>query len=1267
MVDGNGSSQPTPDIQAFVVHTRKPHLIVGNYQKYFDQAVYERYKHQQYVRLWLPLFPFPPSLLPRLQSDPLNEFQQFLAWGEPELVDEAVCVTADWTNELSGGPPVPLTYGTLEVGFLRQESDELSLAPLELDVATMCAAQAYCLSAELYKSTLPGTIDAIGRAMAAVVWPGQTKLRVPMPSWRTPEVWTYPEASQWQVGIPVRGESPDGAPELTALVDFGNSSVVAVSTNLSDPLKKSVEEAVRLALRLDDQTADLYTLIETAEEQRYVGTQYPDPRLAEILQEICRESGARKSLHFLFECSDSVQDGRQWTQVGRPVGWPSSEMPADPDNAGMSLVDDALKNEHAEYNQGHGFVALPLSLDDRKSAVILLAYSAEIEFSDSRRMELEGRVGRWGYRLSLRHLLLQERFARLASQLREEIRQVRSAVNESADNRHIDQFSQVLLSKAVERLGLVGTMLTIFSAPETGPPSVERYWCRGLGDKASHKVMNDRFVGEAPAGPCKQAVTQGKMLVYEPGDSSRSTDLADVIQDFRSREQQLEEDSDGDRLAQMHHLVGLVESNVLQTVLVIPLLCREPSTYQFQAVLTVFLPGEHHFTSTHRQLIQELGSMIGEALADAVTLDIQTYEKAGSDRLEILRKELDQSKNSDDIVGLLLRALSSPPPHKSTPLGTTMRERWSLSNDIVFWELASDRKEMVARSWRGEVISVLEELTIIDSREHPFFARASKVGDLAPEQVSPLTNFRPWTLELSRQSDSPLLRAYAGLASYKWLLTFPLARADQKVFGVVDCLRCDPLVPHEESALQVLLRRLSLQVYAALDRSFYESAFATARYLTEKTEPSFQMMRAQEAYQFLVQSVKEQVGFEHCDLFLERNGTMLLHASSRLKGAVPDAKRADYLCRADASGDVLGRALSSRRHQVSHAGGRPKTHDDLSLQLRKHLEDDYEFERLAIPLSGSQQDRVTGLLYVRGPLSEVLHKTPGHSSPTVKKTGLIAQEHIRRVKDLAIVMHRIARMAALIEQQGWLIDELQHSLGQRLQLVRSWADDCLRTLNQSRFPAKKVADLRWNLRRGFDQVREAMANLEIYARMATHFETSGFQRVDLAVLINACRHLMDPQAVSKNCNIVRSIRKIEPVYAHETLLRTAVWNLLDNAIKYSWDGRDIEVKLTESKGSIRLIIENYGVGIPRPDLKRIFQPYVRSAVPDAKGARRGSGIGLAVVRHIIETVHRGHIDARSDPTAGVAPGESPEQTANHPYITTLIVRLSRTELESLGS
>jgi signal transduction histidine kinase len=101
-----------------------------------------------------------------------------------------------------------------------------------------------------------------------------------------------------------------------------------------------------------------------------------------------------------------------------------------------------------------------------------------------------------------------------------------------------------------------------------------------------------------------------------------------------------------------------------------------------------------------------------------------------------------------------------------------------------------------------------------------------------------------------------------------------------------------------------------------------------------------------------------------------------------------------------------------------------------------------------------------------------------------------------------------------------------------------------------------------------------------------------------------------------------------PIRADRELLSLAVWNLLDNAMKYSPDCRTIRIDLSQDGTRVSIAVRDRGIGIPRQDRRRIFKKFERGAQP-AGSAVQGTGIGLALVQHVVQA-HGGEVRLESE-------------------------------------
>ena len=97
-------------------------------------------------------------------------------------------------------------------------------------------------------------------------------------------------------------------------------------------------------------------------------------------------------------------------------------------------------------------------------------------------------------------------------------------------------------------------------------------------------------------------------------------------------------------------------------------------------------------------------------------------------------------------------------------------------------------------------------------------------------------------------------------------------------------------------------------------------------------------------------------------------------------------------------------------------------------------------------------------------------------------------------------------------------------------------------------------------------------------------------------------------------------------------LRSALFNLVQNAIKYSGDGSHIAIETELSARSVEIIVNDDGIGIPPEHIPRLTERFYR-----VDGSRNsstgGSGLGLAIVKHVLNR-HGGHLEIRSAPGKG---------------------------------
>lgn len=126
-------------------------------------------------------------------------------------------------------------------------------------------------------------------------------------------------------------------------------------------------------------------------------------------------------------------------------------------------------------------------------------------------------------------------------------------------------------------------------------------------------------------------------------------------------------------------------------------------------------------------------------------------------------------------------------------------------------------------------------------------------------------------------------------------------------------------------------------------------------------------------------------------------------------------------------------------------------------------------------------------------------------------------------------------------------------------------------------------------------------------------------------VVDAARTIPAYQGRNVNLFISRVPAPLPPVRGDRDLLSLAVYNLVENALKYSSPADSVEVRALEDGKAVVVEVADSGGGIASEDLSRIFEELYRGA--NAR-TTEGSGLGLALVNRII-SLHGGQIDVRS--------------------------------------
>jgi len=200
------------------------------------------------------------------------------------------------------------------------------------------------------------------------------------------------------------------------------------------------------------------------------------------------------------------------------------------------------------------------------------------------------------------------------------------------------------------------------------------------------------------------------------------------------------------------------------------------------------------------------------------------------------------------------------------------------------------------------------------------------------------------------------------------------------------------------------------------------------------------------------------------------------------------------------------------------------------------------------------------------------------------------------------------------ERQDSFLNAVTHELKTPITSIRLY----LETLQSRPLDEEKRRDFYRIMLEDADRLLGTVEQV-LKAGEARHASRRNWQEVDFAELtrntleLARLRHNLKPEALRFGAEPSKDL----VVMGNSEELRTAVFNLLDNAIKYSGEQKNIVVDVrTPDIDSILFSVRDQGIGIPRVELKRIFNRFYRIQ-NRATGKVKGTGLGLFIVRAVV--------------------------------------------------
>jgi two-component system sensor histidine kinase CpxA len=213
-----------------------------------------------------------------------------------------------------------------------------------------------------------------------------------------------------------------------------------------------------------------------------------------------------------------------------------------------------------------------------------------------------------------------------------------------------------------------------------------------------------------------------------------------------------------------------------------------------------------------------------------------------------------------------------------------------------------------------------------------------------------------------------------------------------------------------------------------------------------------------------------------------------------------------------------------------------------------------------------------------------------------------------------------ARIEALVSRQRQLIYDISHELRSPLARLNVALD-----LGRQRKGNDPAFD---HMEQDIECLNDMIERLLTVARLDASAPVAMAQ-VDLTDLVSQIVRSAEFELQERNGEIQLSSADKYFIQGNAELLHSAIENVIRNAVRYTGPGNAVDVRLepTGTPGTIRVLVRDYGPGVPETELSKIFQPFYRVA-DDRNRASGGTGLGLAIADRVVR-IHNGIISARN--------------------------------------
>ena len=225
-----------------------------------------------------------------------------------------------------------------------------------------------------------------------------------------------------------------------------------------------------------------------------------------------------------------------------------------------------------------------------------------------------------------------------------------------------------------------------------------------------------------------------------------------------------------------------------------------------------------------------------------------------------------------------------------------------------------------------------------------------------------------------------------------------------------------------------------------------------------------------------------------------------------------------------------------------------------------------------------------------------------------------------------VLCHDITQLKRLDQIRSDFVANVSHELRTPLSILRGYIETLLDNPKTPREELSRILEVMERHSKRLGLLVDDLLNL---ARLEASDTNLDISQVRVSELFNNVIRDWKGKLGKKNLKVVVDLPPDAPVIrADGTRLQEVLYNLLDNALKYSRENGEIRLQAAGRGSEIVLSVSDNGIGIGKDDLPRIFERFYRA--DKARGRELGgTGLGLSIVKHIAQ-LHGGRVEAESE-------------------------------------